>query len=281
MDVTLTKGLRDRPRLCISYCTKRKRNKRKCTKGSHEHLWTLKGSPKIINWHFISPKIKRQIEKMGGMSRLSGLLLLLTEILTVLSHRRFLREDLSALWESSSKSSSVSSYVVSSRVCSLFIETSRSRLSGGRLMCCWAKYGMRRKAAVSQSNSEPSSSATIYAPPLLREVTMIGPVYRAHIFRFNAFSIAVCRSNTRSPSLKLKSRIVFWWSLSNRIAAFRLAWKTIEWSVVRSSCRFCSKCSSSDHICCREYTVEPGRGSRYEASDMLKGSRGWVPVTAK
>ena len=71
-----------------------------------------------------------------------------------------------------------------------------------------AKYGMTLNVAINQSKTEPPSSAIIYAPPLLQEITMQGPRYLACIFLFRAFSIAVLQIKTMSPSLKSMSQIV-------------------------------------------------------------------------
>ena len=38
-----------------------------------------------------------------------------------------------------------------------------------------AKYGITLKAATGLLNTEPSSSVIMYAPPLLREMTIRGP----------------------------------------------------------------------------------------------------------
>ena len=63
----------------------------------------------------------------------------------------------------------------SSSSCNRCCEISSNSSSGGKVRFVRAKYGMTRKAAMGLSNTEPSSSAIIYAPPLLREMTMRGP----------------------------------------------------------------------------------------------------------
>lgn len=70
------------------------------------------------------------------------------------------------------------------------------------------KYGSSLNAAIGRSNTDPSSSANIYAPPLFLDTTINGPRYLARIFLFRDFSIAVFLINTKSPVPKSKSRIV-------------------------------------------------------------------------
>ena len=112
--------------------------------------------------------------------------------------------------------------------------------SGGKDIVVHAKYGMTWNAAMGLSNTEPSSSATMYAPPLFLEITINGPKYRSCIFPFSAFSIVVFLTSIRLPSLKLKFCIVFAWSSSNLIVALICELYTLSCKCASWSFHFCS-----------------------------------------
>ena len=103
-------------------------------------------------------------------------------------------------------------------------EISSSESNGGKSICCWAKYGITLKAATGRSNTDPLSSANMYAPPRFFDMTISSPRYRGCIFRLSAFSIAVFLTRTRSPSLKSNCLMVCVCSFSNHTAACTLAW---------------------------------------------------------
>ena len=50
---------------------------------------------------------------------------------------------------------------------------------------------MTQNAAIGQLRTEPSSSETMYAPPLFCDMTMRGPRYLAHILRLRDFSSSI------------------------------------------------------------------------------------------
>ena len=107
----------------------------------------------------------------------------------------------------------------------------------------------------------PFMLQSIYAPPLLYEMTTIGPKYLGCIFQLRAFSITVFCTSTRSPVLKSKSCIVWLCSHLNWIAALFRAWCTLPLRFLRSACRFCRA------MACRTMRLpierrESGGGSR-------------------
>ena len=77
--------------------------------------------------------------------------------------------------DTSSSSSSGSIVLESSISVSRALDMSIKSCRGGMSRDVRAKYGITRKAAIGRSNTDPSNSATIYAPPLFLEITMRGP----------------------------------------------------------------------------------------------------------
>ena len=64
------------------------------------------------------------------------------------------------------------------------------------------------------------------------------------------------------------------------MVAAHLAWNTFECNIARSLLRFCRAWARLAIMSVVE-RMESGGESKYEASVMLKGRSGWVPVTAK
>ena len=129
---------------------------------------------------------------------------------------------------SSQLSSSGSATRESLSSCNCALEMLSKLLRGGSWIIVHAKYGIMWNAAMGLSNTNPSSSAIMYAPPLFLASTMSGPRYRGRIFLLRAFSIVVFCTSMRSPSLKSKLCIILVWSSSNLIAAFTHALYTLS-----------------------------------------------------
>jgi len=130
------------------------------------------------------------------------------------------------------------------------------------------------------SQNYKDSRGLVSSLPLFLEITMSRPMYLGRIFLFRAFSIAVFRIRTRSPSLKLKSFIDAPCSSLNLITAFRCAWNTLLCKALRWLRRFCSAIARQVMRSVVDNT-ESGGGNRYDASMMSKGNSGCVLVTAK
>ena len=92
--------------------------------------------------------------------------------------------------------------------CNCALEMLSKSLRGGSWIVVCVKYGITWNAAMGLSNTDPLSSAIMYAPPLFLSSTMSGPRYHGRIFLLRAFSITVFHTSMRSPSLKSKSCIV-------------------------------------------------------------------------
>ena len=104
----------------------------------------------------------------------------------------------------------------------------------------WAKYGTTRNAVVEVWARVPLRLHIMYVPLQLHEITIIRLKYRGHIFWLRAFSIAILRTRSRSPLLKLKLQITFPCLRSNWMAARFQAACTQSLSADRFSCHFWS-----------------------------------------
>ena len=140
---------------------------------------------------------------------------------------------------SSQSLSSGSATIESRSSCNCALEMLSKSLRGGSWIVVHAKYSIMWNAAMGLSNTDPLSSAIMYASPLFLASMMSGLRYCGRIFLLRAFSIAVFHTSTRSPSLKLKLCIVLVWSSSNLIAAFTCVPYTLSCKLANWSLHFC------------------------------------------